>query len=63
MPVGYLPLQRQGPFPASDAATYYDVRDALSSVWGNCLYGRNPSVGFAVLGTSCSLRVVAFDAR
>lgn len=50
VPLEYLPVDMQEDFPASDAANYVDVRDALAGVLGTCLYGRDPSVGFAVLG-------------
>jgi len=58
---GYLLERLQPPFPVSDAATRYDVRDALSTILGNCLYGRNPSVGLAVIGESSRLRIVSFE--
>ena len=39
-------------FRVTDVATFYDVRNALSEIWRQCLYGpRERQVGYAVTGT------------
>ncbi|KAF6219708.1 hypothetical protein HO133_003533 [Letharia lupina] len=40
----------RGPYPRSDVATYYDVQDALSEVWSDCVYGIERQVGWAATG-------------
>lgn len=44
---------RPARFLITDVATFYDVRDALSEIWRQCLYGPpERQVGYAVTGTS-----------
>ncbi|KAF6224649.1 hypothetical protein HO173_012992 [Letharia columbiana] len=40
----------RGPYPRSDVVTYYDVQDALSEVWSDCVYGIERKVGWAATG-------------
>ncbi|CAF9924094.1 hypothetical protein IMSHALPRED_006098 [Imshaugia aleurites] len=46
----------KGPYPDSDTATYYDIQDALSKVWSDCVYGVERQVGWAATGESIHLR-------
>lgn len=45
----------RGPYPKSDVASYYDIQDALSKVWSDCVYGIERQVGWAATGKLITL--------
>lgn len=52
VPRVYLhPAHSIWPFPESDVASYYDIRDVLADIWARCLYGPSETqVGYGVTG-------------
>ena len=51
--MGVVPQRYVHParFRGTDVATFYDVRNALSHIWRECLYGPpEREVGYAVTG-------------